>query len=182
MSAAVSLPAAGLLWLGHHPKLYYMGGPVFVVLLWLGVAALYLCRTAISGARTFTGPAMSPLRAATTGFGRAFFLIPLAATLLIAFQIPLRLGFLTAWPALARLVEDAGTDGVPRLAADQRCGLYTISSTDNRTCHVPGRLFFVFADDPESAFIYSPSGIDHLCYNAGSKGHLFVDWYWMKED
>ncbi len=32
------------------------------------------------------------------------------------------------------------------------------------------------------AFAYSESGIDDLCYNSGSKGHLLGNWYWMKED
>ena len=43
-------------------------------------------------------------------------------------------------------------------------------------------VFFQFLHDGEAAIIYSESGIDELCYNSGSKGHLFGNWYWMKED
>ena len=44
------------------------------------------------------------------------------------------------------------------------------------------QVYFVLADHSESAFVYSPSGIADIEFNAGSKGHLFGDWYWIKED
>ncbi|MEX0712907.1 MAG: hypothetical protein WD278_11195, partial [Pirellulales bacterium] len=67
------------------------------------------------------------------------------------------------------------------LDADQRCGLYTISAAASRK-QVPERLVFVLADDAESGFIYSPNGIEGFRYNSGNTGHLFGNWYWMKED
>ncbi|MFT4546124.1 MAG: hypothetical protein ACI9MB_000065, partial [Verrucomicrobiales bacterium] len=45
-----------------------------------------------------------------------------------------------------------------------------------------GRILFMMKNDPESAFIYAPEGIEGLSYNSGNCGHLLGDWYWMKED
>jgi hypothetical protein len=51
-----------------------------------------------------------------------------------------------------------------------------------RRCHHRDRIYFSLANDSEAAFIYSPNGIDDLCYNAGSTCHLCGNWYWMAED
>jgi hypothetical protein len=154
--------------------MYYMVGVVLVIFLWFGVAAAYLIRSVfvcgLTGSDRLALPRTSWLRK------QMCILVPFTVTLLVACRIPLHMGFLTAWPGLTVLVEKGVLD------ADQRCGLYTISAAQRRKCHVPGRIIFILADDAESGFIYSPNGIEDLCYNSGNKGHLFGNWYWMTED
>ena len=178
MFAAAGIPSLYILWLGLYPSLYYIADVLFLGLLWFGVVVAYAVRLTVRDFRTVPGNIpVVPWRR-----DGMLFLIPLATTLLIAFRIPLRLGFLTARPGLTRLVNSASDDGVPRLSADQRCGIYVIAGNGLRQCHIKGRIILTFTDDPESGFIYSPNGIDDLCYNEGSKGHLFGNWYWMVED
>lgn len=33
-----------------------------------------------------------------------------------------------------------------------------------------------------AAFVHAPGGIDDLCYNTGSAGHLIGSWYWKVDD
>ena len=106
---------------------------------------------------------------------------------MVVFEAPLRVWFLTARPGLTRLVNEDALEESPKLTEDTRVGLYVVSAeVTNR--QRAGRwddsrlLVFILADDHESGFIYGPGGIDDLRYNTGSKGHLFGDWYWMKED
>jgi hypothetical protein len=106
----------------------------------------------------------------------------------VAVQLPLRIAFLISKPALEQAISIPGvfTNGIPN---DIR-GLHRISAEKtnerlkwNREADVnSGKLLFVLADDSESAFIYSPNGIDDLAYNSGDCGHLIGNWYWMKED
>ncbi len=182
MFTAVGMVAVWLLWLGLHPSLYYMADVFLLFYFWMAVGFAYLARTLIRRfvASTVDAPA-TPVASAWRREAMLFS-IPLIVTLLIALRVPLRIGFLTARPGLTRLVETAQEGRMPQLSEDQRCGLYTISAMANRTCHIKGRIMFILADDAEAGFIYSPNGIDDLCYNSGSKGHLWANWYWMKED
>ncbi len=73
------------------------------------------------------------------------------------------------------------------LTKDVRFGLYEFSAKATNIRHQSGvdsgnQMVFILSEDIESAFIYSPEGIDNLVYNSGSKGALFNDWYWMKQD
>jgi hypothetical protein len=183
MVALVSVPCLGILGLGLSPGFYYMGDVAIVLLLWIMIAAA-------CGTRAFLVLLGLGLRSAPTtqptgrGYETPFLLIPLITTVLIVLEVPLRLGFLTARPRLEPIARGARAAGMLRLRGDVRCGPYTISMTASarRNCHVPGRVYFILADDQESGFVYSPGGIEDLCYNSGTKGHVIGDWYWMAED
>src|SRR5262249_33648527 len=146
----------------------------------------YLLRLSVVGFLAWRAKTPPPSRVSRRRRDALFFLIPLATTLLIGFKVPLKIGFLTALPGMTRLVDSTPGDRVPRLSADQRCGIYSISaSASARFGGRPrneGRIIFILADDHEAGFIYSLNGIDDLNYNSGSAGHLFGNWYWMKED
>jgi len=79
---AVSIASAWLLWLGLHPGMYYMAGFLFAIMLWGGVltGSLVMAITS-SDSRGSDAPGIK-----TTG-ERAFLIIPLVTTLLLAFQI-----------------------------------------------------------------------------------------------
>lgn len=182
MLTAVSIPSLWLLWLGLDPSFYYMTDVAFLVPYWGGVALLYALGVVsiptIVRRQCKAQPRWWPQP------DRLFFLLPVIVTLLIVTHVPLRLGFLTAWPRLAVLGQAGRPDGAlgEHDLQDEECGLYTISLAWTRGCHIPGRIVFVLADDLESGFIYSPNGIEDLCYNSGNSGHLIGNWYWMKED
>jgi hypothetical protein len=175
MLIAVSIASAWLLWLGLYPSMYYMASFSLVIMLWGGVLASCLIITITSLA--ISGSVARGTK--TTIEERALLIIPLVTTLLLAFQIPLRLGAATAIPTLASKINESGSG---RSVEQQRCGLYTVRLSGRHRGRTLEQVYFVLVDDSESAFVYSPSGIDNIFYNAGSKGHLFGDWYWIKED
>jgi hypothetical protein len=197
MLVLISIPSCWLLWLGLYPGLYHIGDVFFVLLYWAAVPMLYFWGTTQPPFFAHRKQSERPL---WTNRERLFFLVPIAVTLMIACRVPLRIGFLTAWPRLSILadtaVRAAGDQSAPsdgaialkrlvekqELAENQECGLYTISLAWTCGCHVPDRIQFELANDSESAFIYSANGIDDLCYNSGTKGHLFGNWYWRTED
>jgi len=174
MLIAVSVASAWLLWLGFHPAMYYMAGFFLVIMLWGGVlmGSLIISITSLASSGS-VAPGIK------TREERAFLIIPLVTTLLLAFQIPLRLGAATAIPTLASKISEKDSG---RSVEEQRCGLYTVRLPGRRRGRTPEQVYFVLADDLESACVYSPSGIDDISYNSGSKGRLFGDWYWIKED
>jgi hypothetical protein len=102
------------------------------------------------------------------------------------YGLPLKLGFLTIHSKLERIVAQTEARSTNILSADIDSPLYRISAkwTNERSRDGlnPTKILFVFANDWESAFVYSPGGIANLAYNSGSAGHLFGNWYWMKED
>lgn len=176
-----------LLWLGLQPGFYYLVGLCLVIMAWmlfllvlivrLGVQG-YLARQHRSSAPKWTVPA---LRYA------CFIGTLLAATILLFFTMPLRLGFLTAKSTLSRLVDQDKLSLSRELTEDVRAGVYVVSAGATNRRRERGidtgkRIVFILADDHEAGFIYSPGGIDDLAYNDGNKGHLLGDWYWMKED
>jgi hypothetical protein len=161
-----------------------MGDALVVLVLWVLIAAA--CAThPILGLLGESGSPPSPrTRPTTCGYEAIFLLVPVVTTVLIVLQVPLRVGFLTAWPRLDSIARKAHAEGTLRLRGDVRCGLYTISmmASARRKCHIPGRVYFLLAADQESGFVYSPGGVERLCYNSGTTGHVIGNWYWMAED
>ena len=180
---------AWLLWLGLYPSFYYMTGLAVAFLAWAGTAVVFLLRVMVQlHFLTRHQVPVSGRQLAIRRWSIAFAAL-LVVTLLLVHKIPLRIGFLTARPALSRLVAEVSTGQLTVMKEDARAGLYTVSA-EMTNWRLRGsydgapadRIVFVLANDSEAAFIFSPSGIDNLAYNSGSKGHVFGDWYWMKED
>lgn len=169
-----------LLWMSVNPHFYYMAHVIFLVLYWVNVAFVTLLRSELRA--TFGPPPSSHrTRAFLSRWAIGMAAVPLVTTALIVGKIPLRLGFLTALPALQRLVESAEAGERPEFGVDRQCGIFRISGR-LRECNIPGGHIFRLANDPEAGFVYSPSGIEHLRYNSGDKGWLFGDWHWFAED
>ena len=109
-------------------------------------------------------------------------LLPAVVTLLVAFKAPMHLGFAFARPALDQVIkmdfEPSGSFSISKASV----GPYSIYQQANRDCHDKSRIYFTLSNDVEAGFVYSTTGIDDLCYNSGSKGHLSGNWYWMAED
>ena len=108
----------------------------------------------------------------------------------IHFKLPLRIAFVPLRPSLEAALAGNTAQTFAGLKADIPSLFHTISAANTNSrlirCREGGyntnRILFILADDLESAFIYSPEGLDGLAYNSGDAGHLFGDWYWMKED
>ena len=171
--------AGVVLYLALFPGFYYMTWIYVVVMLWgvvaLGCLCLTLARLALARFSRATLPS-SP----TSGLGFVFGVLVLVS-FLVGFKVPLRASFLLARPGLERALAESQDDLTQVGIVSYDFGLYQIGKA-YRGCHKKDRVFFQLRDDTEAAIIYSRSGIDDLCYNAGSKGHLFGNWYWMKED
>lgn len=175
-----------VLWCGLYPGFYYMEGFALVLLLWWIAGAMFVGRTLIRFLLIRYGkPGRNRVDDMHGRRVRIVTLMLVATTLLIAFKVPLRLGFLAARPRLERLAEKANASGSWKLPKDQQCGLYTICASGSAANYYhpgEGRVFFVLADDRGTGFIYSHNGIENLRYNAGNAGHLMGKWYWMAED
>ncbi len=171
---------AGLvLYWSMFPAIYYMEW-----ILW--VPGLFLVSTLIFGLQTFAIWLVSRWKKVPFRLKRiplALAVLPVLVTILFVGKIPLRASFLLAKPTLEKAVREHadGLEQVSRRADYHYSGLYAIKKAEHR-CGRKDRIFFVFRDDHESGIIYSESGIDNLCYNEGSSGHLMGKWYWMKED
>lgn len=163
------------------PAFYYMTWLAALVMLWGLVALAYLGQNlvllAVARCRQV---ALPPSPQSGPGFTVGLLVL---VTLLVSFKVPLHASFLLAKPELERAVAEHADDldAVGRLAKYHYCGIYPIQKA-HRRCHKKDRIYFQFRNDGESAIIYSESGIQDLCYNSGNKGHLFGNWYWMKED
>lgn len=170
---AVSIASGAILWQGLHPAMYYMLGFSLVLMLWIGVLVGCLI---IMIRSTHHSDRQALVR--TKREQRAYVVIPLIATLLLAFQIPLRIGAAAAIPNLA-------SEMIKRERAtfsEKRFGIYTVQLPAKRRGGSADQLYFPLADGWESAFVYSPKGPGGIIYNEGSQGHLFGDWYWIAED
>lgn len=181
MFLCIGSACGGLLYLGLYPSLYYMGDFFFLIVLWGAGVLAFVFRWYVRGFVLFLHrlpdrPLIDLRRWILLGC------LLLLTTTLILTRVQLRIGFLTAWPGLHQLAAGVNPNRGLVLPADQRCGLYVISSTNTRRCNIPGGIIFMLANDRESGIIYSPNGIDGLAYNSGNKGRLFGDWYWMTED
>lgn len=168
-----------VLYLALFPGFYYMAWIFFGMMLWVVVAAGCLLQAlalkAVAKWKRVTLPT-SP----ANGHGFIVGLLVLVS-LLIAFKAPLHASFLLAKPGLEDALEHYHDDQSKIAYLSHNFGIYQFKKADRR-CHHKDRVFFQFLDDSEAAIIHSESGIDDLCYNSGSKGHLFGNWYWMKED
>jgi len=168
-----------VLYLALFPGFYYMAWIFFGMMLWAVVAAgclfQVLALQAISRWKRVTPPSPS-----ANGLGFIVGMLGLVS-LLLAFKAPLRASFLLARPGLVEALAEHHADLSQVGLVHHNYGIYHFRKADRR-CHRKDRVFFQFLDDAEAAIIYSESGIEDLCYNSGSKGHLFGNWYWMKED
>lgn len=167
------------LYLALYPGFYYMTWFFFLIMLWALLAVGYLGQViALQLIALVKRDTLPCLPAKGLGFIIGMLVV---VSLLLVFNVPLHASFLLAKPGL----EEALTQHHDDLSAVGRVhhnyGLYRFSKADRR-CHKQDRVFFQFLHDGEAAIIYSESGLEDLCYNAGSKGHLFGNWYWMKED
>ena len=184
---ATGVVVLGLFWQGLYPHFYYMVDFFVLGLVWFGAVLMFVVLMALRSWLLHEYP--GPVQTAQTALLQwaCVFGILLLVTALLAFKVPMRLGFLTARPGLSRLVNEHTIDEFRGLAEDTRFGLYTISASSTERRGVDRSdahqcVIFRLADDGEAAFIYSPTGIDDLSYNDGNKGHLIGHWYWMKED
>jgi hypothetical protein len=174
-AVVVYLICAGIFWLTLHPAFYYLEWVILLLILALLVLPLSLTVA-------LKGKLQSKWKFAL------YFLVVLSAA--AYFKLPLKLAFLTIRPQLAQIVSATNPGSFAGLQSDINSTLFRISaeSTTTRNLRMAGdncntnRILFILADDAESAFIYSPGGIQDLCYNSGAAGHLMGDWYWMKED
>ena len=168
-----------VLYLALFPSFYYMAWIFCVFMIW-GLAALaYLCQAvglwAIARCKRAALPSALPS-------GLRFIMGMLVlVSLLVAFKLPLHASFLLARPALEEALAEHSDDLDEIGRRYYHFGIYSIRKAQ-RGCHKKDRVFFQFRNDAEAALIHSRSGIDDLCYNAGNKGHLFGNWYWIKED
>lgn len=183
MALALCAGACGVvLYLALFPAFYYMTVFAVMLLLWAIVPTIVLITGLITRLAQAT-PDGSSSESEASAPGNAAFIgaMLLIVTALVTLKVPLRASFLLAKPgfeeALAQHQDDLTQVG--RVSHD--FGLYSIGRAERRA-DIQDRIFFLFQNDSESAIIYSESGIENLCYNSGSKGHLFGNWYWMKED
>lgn len=173
----VALPSGAVLWSAIYPGFYYLVFVGILAMYWLGLGAFLLVRTIIaaSGARLTGHPVQ------WAGWSGAVALMTLVSVVILA-KLPLRAAFAFARADLEQAILRDTRPGDSFHLMRYIYGPYPIHQLAERRCHHKDRVYFNLASDPESAFIYSTSGIDDLCYNSGSKGHLTGNWYWMTED
>ncbi|MHC4296696.1 MAG: hypothetical protein ACYS7Y_05290 [Planctomycetota bacterium] len=185
--AASGLAVLGLLWLGLHPSFYYMDGLFFVPLAWGIMLVVLILRIGIQSFLVRRHQASAQKRIGAVLRYAYLVIIFVVATILLIFAVPMKIGFLTAKPALSRLVNEDNLALSPKLVEDVRAGPYVVSAKATNSYRknrsdLNKRVILILANDHEAAFIYSPTGIDDLWYNEGNRGHLAGNWYWMKED
>ncbi len=173
----VALGSGALLWNALFPGFYYMAWVFFVLMLWAGLALLLFIRLLIAGIGT-----RSAGRPVVWSGWKSVVAIPIVLSVVILLKLPLYAGFALAEADLDLAVRQDQRPGDEFPLARYRYGIYGIRQEAHRRCHHKDRIYFALANDSEAAFVYSESGIDDLCYNSGSKGYLFGNWYWMAED
>ena len=168
-----------VLYLSLFPSFYYMDWFFFGILLWavVGVGCLAQAMALLAIAR-WKGVRLSSSVLNGSGFIVGLLVL---VSLLVAFKVPLHASFLLARPGLEEALAEHHDDLTQVGRVYHNYGVYRFRKADRR-CHREDRIFFQFLHDGEAAIIYSESGIEDLCYNSGNKGHLFGNWYWMKED
>lgn len=172
-----ALFCGAMLWNALFPGFYYMLFAFFVITLWGGIAAVVGVRLLIAG----IGNLVTGRPVVWAGWGGVMVLITVVSAVILL-KLPLHAGFALAQADLDRAVQEDLKPGDSFSLARSQYGIYGIRQTAHRRCHHKDRIYFALANDSEAAFVYSPSGIDDLCYNSGSKGHLAGNWYWMAED
>ena len=168
-----SLISGAMLWEARYPSFVFS-----VVMLWAGTAAVIGIRLVIAG----IGTLLTGRPVVATGWRGVMALVTIVSVVLVS-RLPLHAGFALARTGLDRALQEDQQPGDSFQLSRYQYGVYGIrGQTARRRCHHEDRIYFELATDKESAFVYSPSGIDDLCYNSGSKGHLSGHWYWMAED
>lgn len=177
--AIVSMASGVVLWRSMYPSFHYMVAPFAVGLLWALLAVLVLVRLVIAEA----GCRLTGRRIHWRGMGGTLALLT-AVSAAALLKLPLHLGFAFARPAFDQAIAQDLEPGESFPLANSSYGPYSViqqARRRDRERHAD-RIYFTLADDTEAGFVYSESGIDDLRYNAGSKGHLTGNWYWMAED
>ena len=157
------------------PSIYYMAWVHVIVGLWGGVVGFAVARGLLS---ILVGMKRGH-RVVLLDEGRGLLFGWLVfVTVLIAAQLPLRVHFHLARPALEQQVALFQRSAPP---PTRWAGLFRLSRVESGRCDRTRTLLYV-ENDISSAFVYAPNGIGGLCYNAGTTGHLEGPWFWMTED
>lgn len=158
------------LWYGCYPALYYMGWFFLVILLW--TIPIIVAGAHVGAQVVWQRLRGRRLRAEMKGVG---FLLAWVAftTTAVLLKAPLRIHFAMAQGTLEEMRAD------PPDYTQSAAG-FQISGISEGRCDTSRRLFRIRNDD--SYFVYSPHGVEGLCYNTGSHGALGGGWYWMVED
>lgn len=159
------------LWYASFPEFYYMLWLFLVMLLWMApiiVAGVHV------GLQTIWQRTRGRRVHAELGGGGFLLAWLVFATTVLLGKLPLRLHFALAESTLEEIRAD------PPEHMTSAAG-FLIDRVSEGRCDSRRTLLHI-ANDSESYFVYSPHGIDDLCYNSGSKGALGGNWYWMTED
>lgn len=175
------LPAAWLLYRGLHPSFYYMMQPVLLVLLWLLSLWVMSLRFAMLEAARSYYRNRRPTPPERRRWG-VFWGVTILVTLLLAFEVPVRVGFLWARPALEQLLAEVQADPAPQpvLSAPRRAGMWHIHPQWGIRRQQPDMILFMLAGDLESGFAWSPNQVP--IYNTGTHRYLGDGWYRIAED
>ncbi len=175
--AVVAMASGVLIWNALFPGFYYMANMFFVGLFWVGLAVLLGCRMAIAANASLVSG-----RPVVWNGWRGVALLAIGTTLLLLTKAPLHVAFALAHDDFDNAIaKDVRPEDEIRLSKSDY-GLYSILQLAHRSCHDQDRIYFRLASDSEAGFVYSPNGVDDLCYNSGTTGHLSGNWYWMVED
>jgi len=173
----VALFSGVILWNALFPGFYYMVFVFALVLFWGGLSTWILLRLAMAGIGTRrTG---RPVR--WNGVAGVLSLMCLV-TVAVLTRLPLFAGFALARADLEETLVNDAEPGESFQLARSRAGIYGILQEAHRRCHHKDRIYITLSSDPEAGFVHSPDGVDDLCFNSGTTGHLAGDWYWMAED
>jgi hypothetical protein len=177
------LASMWLLWLGLYPVMYYLNYVFLLFDLWVAVVAWLILRTIIARVLRRRFPEEFAERREKRLRSWYLLLMILITTALLFYEVPMRLGFMTAKHKLSAMLSNLEEGEAARIEADFRAGIYTISReyTYREDWYYPDLVVFVLADDPGAAFVYSSSGIENVP-TTGLKGHLTGNWYWRKDD
>jgi len=173
----VAMVSGVLLWEGMFPAFYYMVH-LFIVPAWAIVLGTFIA-TRIALAIPFARATGRPIV-----WSGAAGVLGLAGVVMVSLllKVPLHVGFAFAESDLNRTIAEEAEAGQDFHLSRSSYGLYGVLQLARRKCHDDQRIYFTHANDGEAAFVYSTNGIDDLCYNSGTKGHLSGNWYWIKED
>jgi hypothetical protein len=172
-------PCLLLLYLSLSSQIYYT--PIqymLMTILWVGIAVMLAVRTAL---RHSIPPPLIPR--APDRHGVIVVLTMVAATcLLVAFQVPLRLVFLTARPSMDALIADIQSGKTTLPISGSRAGPMTVWSTGYGDEN-EGVLFFQYhLAGMEGGIAYCPKEGPRGYYNEGNDGWLAGHWHWWVDD
>ena len=158
------------LWYGCYPSTYYLGWIFLIPIVWavpIVVAGVHVALQ--SGWQRVRGRRLRP-ELQGLGLLVAWLIFVSAA---IATKAPLHAHFALARSILEEVRDESRDHG--RNAAGFRVG-----RVSEGRCDATRSLFRIENDG--SYFVFSPHGVEGLCYNSGSHGALGGGWYWIVED